>query len=398
MDSEIYYCENCGGVMEFDAASQSLKCPNCGTELQIKNERDRIVEHSLTRHAMQTIRATEKKSQTMICKGCGAKIEVAAASTATTCPYCGSKYVLAEKQEDAIVPDGVLPFQVERKRVGELFYKWLKGRWLAPGELKRLYQQEKLQGIYLPYWTFDAKADAHYTALGGRRRTITRKTRDGKTVRETVVDWYPTSGVVRQFFDDILVPASGNLKKNLLDRVGSFGLGQVVSYSPEYFSGYNAEIYTVDLDDAHRDARQTMEAELQNMARQDVLRHYDEVRDVRVRSNFEQETYKHVMLPIYATAYTYKDKKYHVLINGQSGRVEGDYPKSPAKILAIILGILAILLAVLWFSSDSRAAYETGAGTEIAETEEMAEKPYGNLQKDNEEAPIWDCLADSLPM
>lgn len=64
------------------------------------------------------------------------------------------------KQEDAIIPDGVLPFQIDRNRVGELFRKWLKGRWMAPGELKHLYQQEKLQGIYLPYWTFDAKADA----------------------------------------------------------------------------------------------------------------------------------------------------------------------------------------------------------------------------------------------
>ena len=84
MDHKIYYCENCGGVMEFDAASQSLKCPNCGTETKIKNEKKKIVEHSLTRHAMKTIKATEKKSQTMICKGCGAKIEVAATSTATS--------------------------------------------------------------------------------------------------------------------------------------------------------------------------------------------------------------------------------------------------------------------------------------------------------------------------
>ena len=44
-------------------------------------KKSKIVEHSLTRHAMKTIKATEKKSQTMICKGCGAKIEVAATST-----------------------------------------------------------------------------------------------------------------------------------------------------------------------------------------------------------------------------------------------------------------------------------------------------------------------------
>ena len=401
MDNKIYYCENCGGVMEFDAASQSLKCPNCGTEIKIKNDKKKIVEHSLTRHAMQTITASEKKSQTMICKGCGAKIEVAANSTATSCPYCGSKYVLADKQEDAIIPDGVLPFQIDRNRVGDLFRKWLKGRWMAPGELKHLYQQEKLQGIYLPYWTFDAKADAHYTAQGGRRRTVTRKGPDGKTVQETVVDWYPTSGSIRHFFDDVLIPASKSLKRNLLDRVGSFGLTQVASYSPEYFSGYNAEVYTVDLDDAHSDARQYMEFNLEEMARQDVLRRYDEVRGVSVRASYSDETYKHVMLPVYATAYTYKGKKYHVLINGQSGRVEGDYPKSPAKIIAIILGILAVIFLIYLFSTGGDDSYYgmRAVPTEsvLLTADSQAEGPI-TLQEENEEAVTWDYLADSLPM
>ena len=175
MDNKIYYCENCGGVMEFDVGTQSLKCPHCDTVIPIRNDASRIVEHSLTRHAMQTIRAEEKSTHTMECKGCGAKIEVDATCTATECPYCGSSYVLAGKQEDAIIPDGVLPFQVDKNRVGELFRKWMKGRWLAPGELKNLYQQERLQGIYLPYWTFDARAIAWYTALGGRPHTVTRR-------------------------------------------------------------------------------------------------------------------------------------------------------------------------------------------------------------------------------
>ena len=123
------------------------------------------------------------------------------------------------------------------------------------------------------------------------------------------MDWFPTSGSIRHFFDDVLIAASRSLKQNLLERVGSFGLNQVASYSPEYFSGYNAEVYTVDLDDAHTEARRHMDYNLEEMARQDVLRHYDEVRAVSVRANYSDETYKHVMLPVYATAYTYKGKE-----------------------------------------------------------------------------------------
>lgn len=89
-------------------------------------------------------------------------VEVEPNSTAKDCPYCGTAFVLAEKQTDVIVPDGVVPFQIDKKKVGEVFHKWIKGRFFAPNELKHLYQQDKLQGIYIPYWTFDAKADAVY--------------------------------------------------------------------------------------------------------------------------------------------------------------------------------------------------------------------------------------------
>ena len=398
MDNKIYYCENCGGVMEFDVETQSLKCPNCDTVVPILNETERIVEHSLTRHAMQTIKASEKTTQTMECKGCGAKIEVDPTSTAVECPYCGSSYVLAEKQEDAIIPDGVLPFQIDKDRVGELFRRWMKGRWLAPGELKHLYQRERLQGVYLPYWTFDAKADARYTAMGGRHRTVTRKGPDGKTTRQVVTDWYPTSGFLRRAFDDVLVPASDKLDGSLLRRAGVFGTQQMASYAPEYFSGYGAECYTVDLDDAHREALRTMENELEDMARGDVLRRFDEVRDVRVRADYRDETYKHVMMPIYTTAYTYKGKQYHVLINGQSGRVEGDYPKSPAKIAAIAAAVLAIVILVYLLSGDGdRRRASVSDALWAAQTGEAVEDTEWTTELEDEEEVPWVYLEDSLP-
>ncbi len=157
----------------------------------------------------------------------------------------------------------------------------------------------------------------------------------------------------------------------------------------------------MDLDDAHSDARQYMEFNLEEMARQDVLRRYDEVRGVSVRASYSDETYKHVMLPVYATAYTYKGKKYHVLINGQSGRVEGDYPKSPAKIIAIILGILAVIFLIYLFSTGSDDSYYgmRAVPTEsvLLTADSQAEGPI-TLQEENEEAVTWDYLADSLPM
>ena len=138
-----------------------------------------------------------------------------------------------------------------------------------------------------------------------------------------------------------------------------------------------------------------MERELEQMAADDVLRRFDEVRDVRVQADYRDETYKHVMMPVYTTAYTYKGKRYHVLINGQSGRVEGDYPKSPAKIGAIAAAVLIIIALVYWFSQSGE---ERGyAGVHEPQAAEARVDAAWLTEAEIEEENWWVYSEDSLP-
>ena len=255
---KTYYCTNCGAVMEFDVSSQNLKCPNCGNEIEIEHDESKVAEHQLTKKAINSIKAEEKTSTSMECEGCGALVEVDATSTATVCPYCGSNYVLAKKQMDALVPDGVVPFRIDKVKIGEIYHDWIKSRWLAPNTLKSLYQTDKIQGIYMPFWTFDADVDASYQAMGGEDYEVTYEDSDGKTHTEIKTRWHPTSGHVHNFFDDVLIRASDKLKSNLLNSM-VYNTQNISSFSPDYMSGYCSEIYTVDLDDAHREAINKME-------------------------------------------------------------------------------------------------------------------------------------------
>ncbi len=377
--SEVYYCKNCGGVMEFDVESQALKCPNCGTTEKIEKRAGSVREHSLTAYAKRENRARQKSSTTMQCPSCGAMVEVEAGSTAKDCPYCGTAFVLAEKQLESIVPDGVLPFKIDKDRVGEIFRRWMKGRWLAPGELKTLYQQDKLQGIYIPYWTFDAEASASYFAEGGRERQIRYRNSKGEEETRIEIHWYPTSGRVRHFFDDVLIHASDRLDDGLIKGIEPFHTKDIPTYSPDYLSGYSAEVYTVDLDDAHQDARQEMERRLYSMAEQDVLARYSHVRNLRLEPCFREETFKHVLLPVYATAYHYKGRQYAVLVNGETGRIEGEYPKSAVKIALIVLAVLLFVALFFWATGRPESSHgqqdtyqyglcgKTGYGWEEAE-------------------------------
>ncbi len=351
MDEKNYRCENCGGIMEFDAKTQTLRCPNCDTTIQIDNNAADVEEHTFTASALNTYKVTEKTSSTMVCSGCGATIEVDKDSTAVKCPYCGSGYVLSDKQEEAIIPDGVIPFKIDKNKVQEIFGGWIKKRHLAPSELKALYQQGGITGRYIPFWTFDADTHASYTGMGGKHRTEHYKDKDGNTQTRTVTDWYHTSGRIDHFFDDLLIKATSNMKASLVRGVDSYDTHEVASYSPEYFSGYLSETYTVDLSTAHNQAVSEMNSQLHSMAANDIRRRYDEAKDIHLNVRYDNETFKHIMCPVYATSYSYKDKNYTVLVNGQNGEIKGEYPKSPAKIAAIILLIILAIAAFFGIKS-----------------------------------------------
>ncbi|MGN0512661.1 MAG: hypothetical protein ACI4GD_00185 [Lachnospiraceae bacterium] len=358
MADEIYYCEACGGIMEFDVKTQALKCPNCDTVVQIANNSEDIVEHTLDMNAINKIRVEEKTTVTMVCSGCGAPIEVESNSTALSCPYCGSSYVIADKQAETIVPDGVVTFKITVADAKDIFRNWIKKRYLAPNALKNLYQHGKFQGMYIPYWTFDADAHAYYRAMGGRNRTETYKDSNGNTHTRTVTDWYATTGNVRRFFDDVLVCASERNDKILLNGIDNYDTKNMPSYSPDYLSGYGSEVYSVDLKTGHDKAIRRMSETLRSMAADDVLKRYDAVKDVRIDAHFNNETYKHVLVPVYSTNYSFKGKNYTVLINGENGAIKGEYPKSVAKIVAIIVAAAAALILIFSLLGRDSDYYE----------------------------------------
>ena len=182
---------------------------------------------------------------------------------------------------------------------------------------------------------------------------------DDKGERHTRIEtrWYPTSGHINHFFDDVLVRASNKLSDTLLEWIEPYNTKAVASYSPDYMSGFCSEIYTIDLDDAHREAMDKMTRDIHYMAERDVLMRYDRVYGVKLRTSYYDETYKYIFIPVYSTAYMYKDKHYNVLINGETGKIKGEYPKSPIKIAAIIIVILGILFGIYLASSHEDTSY-----------------------------------------
>ena len=146
-------------------------------------------------------------------------------------------------------------------------------------------------------------------------------------------------------FDDILVLASRSLPPKQADALEPWDLKNLVPYGDEYLSGFLAESYTVSLEEGFRKAQGIMETAIRAAACRDIGGDHQRIHSVRTW--YQNITFKHILLPIWISAYRFKEKVYRFLVNGRSGEVQGERPWSWVKILLAVLGGLVVAAGAL---------------------------------------------------
>lgn len=348
LDKGNVRCNTCGSLMKFHPRKQQLVCEHCENSIAIKVDK-KVVKHFLNQEREIVSKKLVQEEKKVICQSCGATIEGENQDITIECPYCGSYHIFPFEQE--IVPDGILPFFIDQVELKELFRKWIKKRFFAPNKLKNLYQQHKFQGTYLPYWIFDVDAIASYTGLGGIVRQEHYKDEKGNMQTRTWTDWYPVSGQVKHQFLDLTISASIEDKSNYATEVLPFAVSSAKPYMEEYLCGFGAKKYQVPMGICYENAVRMMESDLHNDARNDILRQFDETSNIKIQPEFMNEQYRYILLPVYKTSYFFQKKEYIVFINGQTGHIYGEYPKSIWKILFIVF-VTFVILYILYLLSQ----------------------------------------------
>lgn len=344
-------CDSCGGTMDFDPNSGGLLCPYCGATKEIEQSEE-ISAKELDFESAELYDncdwGVEKK--TVLCKSCGAQSVYDQLQISDECPYCGSNQVMEEKGVNTLAPGGVCVFKIDKKRAGDLFKNWLKKKWFCPSEAKRKAKPDSFKGVYLPYWTFDTNTFSTYTAQYGRNRTV----RDSKGNTRTVTDWYNTSGSYSEFIDDQLIIATTRHPHKILSRIEPFMTEDNLVYKPEYVAGFISERYAVGLKEGWEKAkafiRRRLESNVTSKIR--VENAASAVRGLRMHTHYNDIKYKYLLLPVWVSAFKYKNKIYEFMVNGQTGRVGGNAPVSPWRVLlAILIGlaIAGIIYFISWY-------------------------------------------------
>ncbi|MDX8351028.1 TFIIB-type zinc finger domain-containing protein [Cognatiyoonia sp. IB215182] len=343
-------CEACGADLRYDPGDDQLVCDHCGNIQPVSGDgpwSGAIRELDFRKGVNEQLAAEDiEETRVVTCPNCGAQTEFDSDLHAAECPFCATPVVTDTGTHRHIKPRGLLPFAWEEAQARDAVTDWLGGLWFAPNGLAEYARKgRKMNGIYVPYWTFDADTRTRYTGQRGTHYYETRTVmRDGKRkqVRVRKTRWRNVSGRVARFFDDVLVLASKSLPKRYTDGLEPWDLSALEPYKPEYLAGFRAEGYQVELVDGFDEARAYMDRMIRRDIKYDIGG--DDQRIGSVNTDISDVTFKHILLPVWLAAYKYRGKSYRFVVNGRTGRVQGERPYSAWKIaFAVIIGIIVAL-------------------------------------------------------
>ena len=357
-------CEQCGADLIYSPDKEQLVCDYCGFQNSIPVSYQKIKEYDFNTalHELERLKHEGDNSTISViqCPSCAAEFSLEEEFSAD-CPFCGTPVVTSTDHARFIQPKSLLPFKISDEKAVAAFDQWVGSLWFAPSELKKISRRnEKLTGVYLPYWTYDSNTENDYR---GQRGTIYYERQvyyvfvDGQRVRRVRsvprIRWRAVSGHVSLHFDDILIGASKTLPRTIIDHLEPWDLHNLVPYSEAYLSGFHSELYQVTVDKGFMQAKNIMDRHIDHAVRRDIGG--DQQRVSHIDTQHYQTTFKHLLLPIWSAAFKYRGKTYRYVVNGRNGKIHGERPYSTLKIIVAVIAFVIIVGAGLYFLEKSGA-------------------------------------------
>ncbi|MBE2275131.1 MAG: primosomal protein N' (replication factor Y) - superfamily II helicase [Rhodobacteraceae bacterium] len=353
-------CEQCGAQLRYAPGQTELVCDHCGHVQHIPQADSRarsraLVEHDLARGLRDDLPGGAMvEVRTATCTNCGALIEFRNATHATECPFCASPVVLDSGAQRVIKPQALVPFVLSERQAREAMTGWMGSLWFAPNTLLEYARKGRaMNGVYVPYWTFDAETRSRYTGQRGEAyyetRTVTVNV-NGRNERrqeqQRKIRWHSAAGRVARDFDDVLVLGATSLPTDLGQGLGPWDLDALVPFAADYLAGFDAEGYTLPLAEADRQAKGAMAGVIEQDVRRDIGG--DEQRIQTIDTDYAAETFKHILLPVWMAAYKYNGRSFRFLVNAQSGKVQGERPWSAWKIAFAVLVAAIVAIGAIY--------------------------------------------------
>ena len=344
-----YKCPCCGGAIEFDTESQNMKCPYCDTEFEpetLKSYDDDLKGDGDEKLDWESVAKNEWREgetegmRVYICNSCGGEIIGDETLAATKCPFCDNAVVMKGQLSGVLKPDFVIPFKLDKNAAKEGYFKHISGKKLLPKVFKDKNHIDEIKGIYVPFWLFDADANAD-----ARYRATKVRCWSDSDYDYTETSYYSATRKGDIGFDRIPVDGSEKMANDLMESIEPYDFSEAVDFQTAYLAGYFADKYDIDAEQsigrANARIRRTTE---QTFA--DTVTGYSSVTPESVNVRLTNGSSSYALYPVWILNTTYEGEKYVFAMNGQTGKFVGNLPLDKKAYSRWLLGLAAAFGAV----------------------------------------------------
>lgn len=381
-------CPSCGAPINFDVPSGKMKCSFCGASFTVEevNQFNGISQANAeldAAHAQQSgtsgaggsgaaggagaaatpetqistapaegqpgwveppptylDEATGQKMAQFQCNSCGGEIIGSPDMVSARCPWCNNNFVATGQLTSTRVPDRMIPFAMTKEQALEAFKANMKGLKLIPREFKQV-SVDYIQGVYVPYWLYDATVAGEGNFSCENLRTWTDS--DYEYTQHQEYQVYRSANVA---FLDVPVAGTTKVTDKLTESIEPFDYTKSVAFSPAYLTGFMTNKYDVEAQDANPRALERMKDSTEEVLRNSISG-YDTVSTINTSIQPAFGELEYVFLPMWLMNVDFQGKNYNYAMNGQTGKFVGTFPVSERKYWGGLIGI-AIPIAIIF--------------------------------------------------
>ena len=345
-----YKCPCCGGQVEFDAGTQQMKCPYCDTVFDVEalKNKDEALNNAVPDDLSWKIPSDEWNADeatqmgVYTCKFCGGEIVADDNTSATQCPFCGNPVMLTGRLSGGLKPKYVIPFQVDKKQAKEALKKFMSGKKLLPKLFSADSHLEEIKGVYVPFWLFDANANAQIHYKGTRSRSW--KAGDYRYTETSYFDVFRAGTIA---FDRVPVDGSTKMPDEMMESIEPFDFSQAKPFQTAYLSGFLADKYDVDANACVNRANERIKKSAEEAFRNTVSG-YSSVIAEQSSVQIGNGEAQYALYPVWLLTTNYEGKQYQFAMNGQTGKFVGDMPMDKGAYWKWRLIYTGIMGAVSW--------------------------------------------------
>ena len=338
-----YRCPACGASLTFGSQSQQLDCANCGNSFPLETiqqlesvQVENTTDDQLQWQYMGGGGYTEEEAahlRSYRCQACGAEIITDEEVAATECVYCGNPSVMPQVFSGAYRPDGVIPFKKSKQEAQNALREHCRGKKLLPRGFMDENRIEKVTGVYVPFWLFEADAEADMTYKATKIATH----REGNYMVTNTAHFLLHRGG-HLGFNAVPVDGSKKMDDTLMESIEPYESDKAEAFNTGYLSGYQAQRYDLDAAECQPRANERIRQSV-TAAMAGTVMGYASAVPVNTQIQLQQGQVRQVLMPVWMLNTRWQDKTYTFAMNAQTGRFIGDLPVDKGKFWKWLLGL-----------------------------------------------------------